>query len=58
VHMQDRAVGPIGAQAAMLSDVFEVLVDGRVHSQAGGLRLDVRSFGLRQQAGFGGTELD
>jgi len=56
--MQDWAVGPIGAQAAMLSDVFEVLVDGRVHSQAVGLRLDVRSFGLRQQAGFGGTELD
>src|ERR1700722_13536148 len=31
--MQNRAVGPVGAQAAVLANVFEVLVDRRVHGQ-------------------------
>jgi len=54
---EDRPVGSIRAQAAVLANIFKVLGDRRVHGQTGGL--DRRGgFGLSQNAGLNGLQLD
>ena len=52
VHMEDRAVGPVSSQAAVLADVFEVLVDRCVHSQTGGIRRDSEASGCANRPAF------